>query len=92
MVYTARFTVPTSFFQIYDLNGAGITAVSAGYSNTYENAAIASDGTLLYVADVSVWNPTTQGEVGSISAAVVLSGFAHSRCGDRAHSFFHFSG
>jgi hypothetical protein len=66
VVYTVPFTVPTSFFQIYDVNGAGITAVSAGYSNTYENAAIASDGTLLYVADGSVWNPTTQSEVGSI--------------------------
>jgi len=66
VVYTVPFTVKTSFFQIYDVNGAGIAAVSAGYSNTYENSAIASDGTLLYIADGSVWNPTTQAEVGSI--------------------------
>jgi hypothetical protein len=70
VVYTVPFTFLTSFFQVYDVSAAGITAVSPGFSNTYENYAIASDGTLLYVADGSVWNPATQTEVGSIQPAL----------------------
>ena len=66
VVYAVPFTVPTSFFQIYTVSESGITAVSAGLSNQYENATIASDGKLLYVADGSVWDPETQKEIDAI--------------------------
>lgn len=68
VVYAVPFVFNSSFFQSYSVDASGIASVSSTQSSQqYENAVIASDGKLLYVADGTVWDVATKSQVGAIN-------------------------
>jgi len=84
MVYAVPFLFSNPFFQSYSVSPSGIQAITSGSSQQYESALIASDGTLIYVADGTVWDPTTKKQVGAINpplffAAGIVPDTAHKR-------------
>jgi hypothetical protein len=72
-VYGVPFTISNPFFQIFTTDNTGIHAQSAGFNDQYENAAVASDGKFLYLADGTVWNPSTRSTVGTYNPSLFFA-------------------
>lgn len=72
VVYAVPFTV-SGVLQSYSVNSSGISSVVGGGFGQYENALIASDGKLIYVADGTVWDPVTGKKVAAYSPALFFA-------------------